>query len=422
MAPIEDRPNPPNPNALEPLEGGLLNRLVQGFQKRFQTQAHNRNLQHQVDVKNKHNEYLKQLLEDRNTELEQMHGVLASIHEGVIMQDQGGNILMINDAARKMLGNQRNFWDSALGALFNAYQHVDAVESELAPLAEIRHLELNNQIIQAQLAAIADRNGKRIGTIIVLRDTTAIYQAEQLKDTFLNQISHELKTPMTAIKLASELLPHQNDPEKIAKIQRNLERNIESLNGMITELVETSKIRDGSLVTVQEPVNIQTVLWETLDTLKPVLQGHDIEVKVMTRDADRLFIVGDQKRLQWALAHMIRNSIMYNRKGGQIQLFAYLEYQLQHDLVYIQLRDTGVGISEDDMPHIFDQFYRGTPRQANGNLHDIRGMGQGLFIAKAVAEAHDGVIYVESKVGQGTIFTLQLPAAQVSAIPANFAQ
>jgi two-component system sensor histidine kinase BaeS len=130
----------------------------------------------------------------------------------------------------------------------------------------------------------------------------------------------------------------------------------------------------------------------------------------MASDSERLAVIGDDERLRWALGHLLQNSVRYTEPGGHI--FVTTRRQ-QDDQIAVQVVDTGVGISEKDLPHIFERFYRGEPRTASGKLLDPRGLGQGLFIARRVAEAHKGYLTVRSSPGAGSIFTMILPAAPI---------
>jgi len=143
--------------------------------------------------------------------------------------------------------------------------------------------------------------------------------------------------------------------------------------------------------------------------LQPEISRAGLDVGIMVRDASALRIIGDDQRMRWALGHLLQNSIRYTERGGHIVVTARLEDD-QH--VAVQVVDTGVGISEKDLPHIFERFYRGEPRTRDGKLLDPRGLGQGLFIARKVAEAHNGYLSVHSSPGEGSVFTLVLPVAR----------
>ncbi len=139
--------------------------------------------------------------------------------------------------------------------------------------------------------------------------------------------------------------------------------------------------------------------------MQPEIKQAGLDITVMVRDQDALRIRGDMQRLRWAVGHLLQNAIRYTEEGGHLVLTA----SRADGSITVQVVDTGVGISERDLPHIFERFYRGEARTANGKLIDPRGLGQGLFIAQKVSEAHGGYLTAHSESGQGSIFTVVLP-------------
>jgi signal transduction histidine kinase len=352
---------------------------------------------------------LKRALRRRDAEIERLNGILASIDEGIIMQDTEGRTVLVNRAARDLLGSQKNFWESELGTLFNAYQDVQRLDTELAPLGEPARLQINNRIIGAQLAAVADSKGDRLGTLIVLRDVTQDALTDRLKDQFVTAISHELRTPMTVIKGMSEIMLAQPEDKKPnRRLLETLSRNVDILDRMIVELLDISELGAGKFSVRQETVDVETLLWSAVNGLQPEIRRASLDVSVMVRDSEALRVTGDEQRLRWALGHLLQNSLRYTEPGGHIIVMASRSPDNQ---IAVQVVDTGVGISERDLPHIFERFYRGEPRNTAGKLLDPRGLGQGLFIARTVIEAHGGYLTVRSQPGQGSIFTMVLPAA-----------
>ncbi len=350
---------------------------------------------------------LQRALKRRDMEIERLNGILASIDEGIIMQDMQGRIMLVNAAARKLIGSRKDLWDSELGSLFNAYRDITTVESELAPLGEPSRIQVNNMIVGAQVAAVADSNGKRLGTMIVLRDVTRDALAERLKDQFATAISHELRTPMAVIKGMSDVIMGQpTDRPPNRKFLETLSRNVDILDRMIVELLDISEMSATAFTIRRDTVNLESLIWNVVNGMTPEVKRGQLDIAVMARDTERLQVTGDDERLRWALGHLVQNSIRYTEAGGHIIITASLSGENQ---VTLQVIDTGVGISPKDLPHIFDRFYRGEPRTSNGKLLDPRGLGQGLFVARTVAESHSGYLSVRSEVGQGSVFTMVLP-------------
>jgi signal transduction histidine kinase len=352
-------------------------------------------------------EATQRALAKREIDVQRFSAVLATIEHGVIMQDMDGRVVIMNEGARKLLGSIKAFWESELGSLFNNFRDVLSVNTEISPLSEPTRVQVNNRIIGAQLAAVADEKGQRLGTLIVLRDVTQEALSERLKDQFITAISHELRTPMAVIKGISEIILEQPDGSKPnPRLLETLSRNVDILDQMIVELLDISELDAHNFTVRADPLDLEDLLWSTVNGMQPEIKRAGLDVSVMVRDQFTLKMRGDAQRLRWALGHLLQNGIRYTEEGGHILLTAS---RADEHYLSIQVVDTGVGISDRDLPHVFERFYRGEARTTGGKLIDPRGLGQGLFIATRVTEAHGGYLTVRSQPGQGSIFTLALP-------------
>mgnify|MGYP001268820617 FL=1 len=374
----------------------LFDRLYRGLRRK-----RGRSKQAQLEV-----ERLQLLAESQSTDIARLTGVLAVINEGVIMQDTEGRIVLMNQAARDLLGSVRMFWDSDLGKMFAAARNQTALDGEIT-LGQAQRVEVNDRVIGAQLAIVADEDGTRLGTVLMLRDVTRDALADRLKDQFITQMSHELRTPLAAIKGMSDVLlamPEDRPPNR--KFLEAISRNVAVLDRMIIELLDISEIGAGSFAVRQQDVALEKLIVNILKGFHTRIQKAGLNVAVMVTNRDKLTILGDDRRLQWAIGHLIDNSIKYTEPGGEIVLRLG---RVRDGNILIEVSDTGVGISPRDLPHIFERFYRGEARTTTGKIIDPRGLGQGLFVARAVAEAHGGYLSVASAVNEGSTFTLALP-------------
>jgi signal transduction histidine kinase len=394
----------------------LFSRLYNGLSRRKQDEGSSRakleEMQRQkARMITERNKQLRQALHRREQEITRLSGILATIDEGIIMQDMEGRIVLINKSAQKLLGTQKNFWESELGTLFDAYRDVVKVDAELAPLGEPTRIQVNNRILGAQLAAVADNGGERLGTMIVLRDVTRDAVADRLKDQFVTAISHELRTPMTVIKGVGEVIAAQTEGQPPnRRLLETLTRNVDTLDRMVVELLDISEMGAGTFSVRTDRVRLETLLWSVVNSMAAEVKRAQLDVAVMARDTDRLLVAGDDQRLRWAFGHLLQNAIRYTEPGGHIIIALGLDEENPNYLA-VDLIDTGVGISEKDLPHVFERFYRGEPRTSSGKLLDPRGLGQGLFVARTVANAHGGSLVVRSAPGEGSAFTLMLPVA-----------
>lgn len=389
----------------------LFRRLYRGLNRRQQLEEDLRRQRALVGRQASQNESLQrryqQLQRDhsrRASELERLQAVLGSLDEGIITQDPKGKVTMINQAAEAMLGGKKAFWDSALGTLFERYRHVQETRAELTPLGESDEMPLNNRIVRAQLIAVGDESGQRIGTVIILRDVTYDALAERLKDGFARHIAEEMENPISVIKLAAELLSGQ--PEDSAVNQRLLEKllnNVDILDQLALELHDIGRMNAGSFEVKREALSAEGVVWSVVNGIGADIRSRGIDLLVMTRDLAGVTVRGDDTRLQWALGHLVRNGADYNQEGGYVALAARSESRQGARFAVISVSDNGSGISPADLPHIFERFYRGA--HSTGE----RRLGQGLFVAKAICVAHGGYLHVESREGVGSIFTMGVP-------------
>ncbi len=343
----------------------------------------------------------------RGSELERLRAVLASLDEGIVVQDRGGKVTMMNRAAEIMIGGKRAFWDSALGTLFNSYSDIETLSAELTPLGESVEMPLNDRFVRAQFVAIGDENLRRIGAIIILRDVTYDALAERLKDGFARHIAEEMERPVSVIRLASELLSGQpEDSEVNRRLLEKLVQNVDALDQLALELLDIARMKVGAFDVKREPMDAEAMLWSVANGMGPEVKSRGIDLLVMTRGLSGVRVRGDDTRLQWALGHLVRNGADYNAKGGYVALAARVEQRKAQRYLMISVSDNGIGISSVDLPHIFERFYRGAGR-AGQPLP--AGLGQGLYVAKAICEAHGGYLQVQSREGAGSIFTMAVP-------------
>ncbi len=377
----------------------LFERLFVGLRRKRENEALLRGLSREVTD-------LREVADSQATRIAQLTGVLAVIAEGVVMQNNEGRIVLMNQAARELIGSTRHFWTSDLGKMFAQARYLTALDGEIT-LGKATRVEVNDRIIGAQMAIVASQEGERLGTVLMLRDVTRDALADRLKDQFITQMSHELRTPLAAIKGMSDVLlamPDDQPPNR--RFLEAISRNVAVLDRMIVELLDVSEIGAGSFAVRRNPVDLAGLVFTAVRGHQARLGKRELSLAVQVTNRERLTVTGDERRLHWALNHLLDNAIKYTEPGGSIVVTVG---RVREDHVLIEVSDTGVGISPRDLPHIFERFYRGEAYTRDGKLIDPRGIGQGLFVAQAVAEAHGGYLGVASVVGEGSTFKLALP-------------
>lgn len=340
-----------------------------------------------------------------------LKSVFATLNEGVVMQDHEGRIVLINNAAEQLLGSIRNFWDSDLGRLFSEARTYVQTTSEMEIIGEPVRVQMNGKIIGATLAIVSTPEGMPLGTVIMMRDVTKEALADRLKDEFVTAVTHELRTPLTAIKGMSDVLlsqPSDRPPQR--KFLEAIGRNAAILDHMIIELLDISEISSGSFAIRKDTVPLDELAFDVIKAEESRINKLKLNVGVMVVNREHVNAIGDGQRLRWAVGHLLDNALNYTLKGGFITIRIGAT---KNNRVMIEVIDSGVGIAEKDLPHVFERFYRGEARTPEGKIIDPRGLGQGLYVARAVADAHEGYIAVSSSVGEGSTFTLALPLATV---------
>jgi signal transduction histidine kinase len=360
-----------------------------------------------ADRMQRRQESLETLLRRMRVENARLVAVLESIPDGIIVQDLDGRVVLMNEIALKLLGSQRVFRSSPLNELTAIV--TDTLGEALAPgiysLGDPQRISLDSKILHAQAAAIMSLNEKRLGTVIVLRDITAEVEREQARESLLDSLARQAQgsTPISEIALKS------GPDDTLHQFVEEVNRNAIMLQRLISEIRDLSTFDARMLRQGQRALPIETLLWDIAREWQPVATAAQIELHVIVlRRA--LLVLGEERRLRWAIGNLVDNAIKYTPAGGHVTLMLRATDDDQY--AWFSIKDTGVGIADDELPHVFTRFYRGKPTKNNGQVIQTPGTGQGLFIARRVIEAHSGTITVESLAGSGTevVFTLPLTA------------
>ncbi|GHO60321.1 PAS domain-containing protein [Ktedonobacter robiniae] len=231
-------------------------------------------------------------------------------------------------------------------------------------------------------------------------DNSARKELEQRKDDFINMASHELKTPLTTLKMQTQLvrkrLEKQTHHEAAALLSR-VEGPVKQLERLVGELLDVSKIQAGRLEYIRETVDLDALLHEVADTMQQLSPTHTIVV----RGATSCTLVGDKDRLRQVFTNLLSNAIKYSPGAETLEM----DLSASPETVTIRVRDHGLGIPREQCDKIFDRFYRVTDLSRRA----IPGLGMGLYIVAEIVKAHGGTITVDSVVGKGSTFTVTLP-------------
>jgi signal transduction histidine kinase len=184
-----------------------------------------------------------------------------------------------------------------------------------------------------------------------------------------------------------------------------MSRQAVTLQKMIIDLRELSNVDAGSVKRRQRALRLETLVWSVANEWRQVAQANELTLHVII-ERQGLYVLGDEKRLRWAIGNLIDNAIKYTVAGGALTLEIKEESE---SMANLRIRDNGVGIIKDELTKVFTRFFRGTPIKPNGDVIRTPGMGQGLHIAKQIFESHGGRIQIKSAVGIGTAVYMALP-------------
>ena len=283
-------------------------------------------------------------------------------------------------------------------------------------------LEGTEQSPKAARRAPADPSPSHL--VLTIEDLTRLHHLETVRRDFVANVSHELRTPLASVKLMAETLQSaiKRDPAAARTFAQRIEAEVDSLTQLVNELLELSRIESGRAPLRLTPTDMREAAAESVERAKSLAEHQGVRLQLAWENdagVDALPLArADGPRIGQVLLNLIHNAVKFTPKGGTITVG--VERASDEDqMLTLWVRDTGVGISEDDLPRIFERFYkvdrartRGMPDpQANGS----GGTGLGLAIARHLVETHGGRIWAESKQGRGSTFYFTLPIAGATA-------
>jgi two-component system phosphate regulon sensor histidine kinase PhoR len=265
-----------------------------------------------------------------------------------------------------------------------------------------QEIKAGANVLRAISAPALAPDNSVVGTVTVLEDITAFKQLDQMKTEFVNMVAHELRSPLVAIKQQNNvLLEGLCGPleEKQSEFVKRGSNKIDVLLELINDLLDVAKIEAGKYVQRRVPTDIGQVIEETVALMESRAKEKGVMLAFSTKALRP--VQADPKNIEEIFNNLISNAINYSPEGGQVTVTA----QGQGEYVEIRVEDTGVGISPEEMPKIFDKFYR----VKHPKTRQIIGTGLGLAIVKGIVDAHHGTIDVESVVDKGTTFKILFP-------------
>jgi len=349
---------------------------------------------------------IQELVESLKLESARRETILASMLEGVLAVDRDLRVTFCNNSFARALGARipaqpgtplvELVRDPGLRRIISdVLASGDRVEQRLTlPAAEDHTFE----VLAGPLAGSSTR-----GALAILHDITEIERLERVRKDFVANVSHELRTPLAAIRgyaetlLDGALLDQANNRRFVEIIQAQATR----LSNIASDLLTISELESSAEAPKAHPVSIRAVLESALRTVDSAARIRGVQLKCAA--IDDLKVLGHELRLEQVFVNLLDNAVKFNRPNGQVRVEAYSS----NGGACVSIRDTGIGIPSEDLPRVFERFYRVDKARSR----EMGGTGLGLSIVKHVIEQMNGAIKVDSRLGEGSEFTLTLPLA-----------
>jgi two-component system phosphate regulon sensor histidine kinase PhoR len=340
--------------------------------------------------------------DEQNTSLEAERSRLATVLEqmtdGVLIADENGLIRFANPAAGRLFQTS-NPIDRSITEVVRNHQLVEAWRRcKQTRKMQSESVEVPTRHQYLQLVVIPDQHSS--GSLLLVQDLTRIRRLETVRRDFISNLSHELRTPLASLKALTETLQDGalDDPPAARRFIDQIQIEVDAITQMVTELLELSRIESGRLSLDLSPVAPYDLLSSASSRMQLQVGRAGLNLRVECGN-DLPNVKIDSQRLEQVLVNLIHNAVKFTKPGGEVVLFA----EAGIGEVRFAVRDTGIGIPADDVPRIFERFYRVDKSRAGS------GTGLGLSIAKHIVEAHKGRIWAESVEGQGSTFFFAIP-------------
>lgn len=381
--------------------------FLQGFADQAAVAVRNSRLYHQLE-----------------TERSRLATIVENSAHGILILDAERRVLVINQALAAMLGVTPQ---SCVGKGCQEVLNLQDVQGDDIcqmenftgfPNRESLHCEGDLQrpggsrlTVSVTYTPLYDDEERLVNIIVNVHDITRFREEEEIKSTFTSIISHELKTPVALIKGYAQTLARPDaawDAETARQSLQVIEEEADRLESLINNLLDVSRIQASGLRLDYADVNLERLARKVVEAYRTQTTDHQLEVDF---PAALPLVWGDEERLRQVLTNLVSNAIKYSPQGGLIRIGGWLEQPegaADHARVVLYIADQGIGIPASDLPKIFDRFYR-----VDSSLRrSTAGAGLGLYLAKAIVEAHGGQIWTHSEPGKGTTFFIGLPVEQ----------
>lgn len=347
-------------------------------------------------------------------EHQQFSIVLDQMADGVLITDNLSYVRLINPAACRMLRTEE---DEALGRSFAAVvRHHQLIElwqrCRVQDVEQVEAVEVGTNLFLQAVVTPFDQKGAS-GYLIILQDLTQVRRLQTMRRDFISNLSHELRSPLASLRAVVETLQDGalGDPPAAVRFLDRAEREIDTMTQMVEELTELSQIESGQIRLRLAPVTVQEIVQVPLERSREQAERAGLELLVDIPDGLPPVLV-DSERIQQVVTNLLHNAIKFTPPGGTVTLegsVAEAGNAPPYELT-VSISDTGLGIAKQDLPRIFERFYKSDRARTRGR----GGTGLGLAIARHIVQSHGGRLWVRSKEGKGSTFYFTLPLASAA--------
>ncbi len=364
-------------------------------------------------------------LQEVTAERERLQSILNCMIEGVVVLDTRGKVILVNQMAQTMFNLPADFRVRGMSTVeVSRHPEMQAlirevVEGDGARDALNRELTLgDDRWFAVNAARLEHTRQERPGYVLVLHEVTGLKRLEQVRADFVANVSHEMRTPLTAIQGYAETLLHDppDDPVMARQFLDVVARHTERLRRLIDDLLAVSDLETGNARLSMQPLPAERLLKRVMELFQDRAARRHIRIRAES-GADTPAILGDEDRLQQLLINLVDNALKYTPDRGEVQVRADVAPEWNDGngpRVVLTVSDTGCGIPEKDLPRLTERFYRVDKARSR----ELGGTGLGLAIVKHITQAHGGVLKIESRPGKGTRVSIHLPCAAATPVRA----
>ncbi|XEC97702.1 two-component system histidine kinase PnpS [Paenibacillus tarimensis] len=350
-----------------------------------------------------------------------LESVLENMINGIMMIDRKGVIVLMNRRAEEVLGfSARELVGRHYGEAKQQYELAQIIQEGLDEKEHIKE-EITfyfpeERLLELNLVPVYHAREEFGGVLLVLQDVSAIRRLERMRSEFVANVSHELKTPIAAVKGFAETLlgGAVNDPETAKSFLQIIFDESERLNRLIGDILELSKVESRRVPLQFSPIEMSSFIAKTVEFIAAEASRKNIGLEMEAEEG--IYVEADEDRLRQIIMNLLSNGINYTPEGGKVSIKVEpaardkrgRAAESDYEYIRITISDTGIGIPKKDLPRIFERFYRVDKARSRSS----GGTGLGLSIVKHLVELHHGTIAVESTVGAGSTFIIELPVLQ----------